>query len=88
MPFSQASRLTSSHRRTEHSALRPVNEAHGAVRFNLHKARVFPRLDSGELYKQLESSEKQIFEACAPFGAGISAGFEDVLRGCRSTDGK
>ena len=38
MPFSQASRLTSSHRRTEHSALRPVNEAHGAVRFNLHKA--------------------------------------------------
>jgi hypothetical protein len=50
--------------------------------------RVFPRLDSGELYKQLESIEKQIIEACAPFGAGISAGFEDVLRGCRSTDGK
>ena len=54
----------------------------------LQNQRVFPRLDSAELYKQLESSEKQIFEACAPFGAGISAGFEDVLRGCRSTDGK
>ena len=51
-------------------------------------SRVFPRLHSEELYKQLERSEKQIFEACAPFGTGISAGFEDVLRGCRSTDSK
>ena len=46
------------------------------------------RSDDNGLYKQLESSEKQIFEACAPFGAGISAGSEDVLRGCRSTDSK
>ena len=32
----------------------------------------------------MERSEKQIFEACAPFGTGISAGFEDVLRGSRA----
>ena len=50
--------------------------------------RVFPRLHSKELYKQLERSEKQIFEACARFGPGISTGFEDVLRGYRSTDSK
>ena len=32
----------------------------------------------------MERSEKQIFEACARFGPGISTGFEDVLRGYRA----